>query len=171
MAASTEEIGNFGHESRAAPAGGETADEESLTWIERDLRTQSAQAALVVSGSREARVSPARFADAVFVHHARGSAAPLAASFANGSFMRIYAHSAIAPVGDERLTGELRRILHREGTLLALAHRSDFAFAPLPAGGDVRALQRTLARAGFGDFRLEYRAEQFFALSARKNSG
>lgn len=148
-----------------------TTRDDVLDWIQREITAHSGGPALLICGGpTDERLLGRLPANVLLWRHARGAGGTLGALFADAVFSRIYTHSALAPVGDEPFIADLHRVLRADGTLLASACSKDFAFAPLPAGGDAQALRRVLQLAGFTGIYLEQRGNTSFVMSARRRA-
>jgi hypothetical protein len=96
-----------------------------------------------------------------------GPALPCSAgSFDVAVMCRIARHAATVEMS--RLLGELRRVIRPAGSLVLLDHREDFAFAPLPAGGQTHLLRRWLIAAGFGELQFANAASEWLVTAARR---
>jgi len=155
-----------------SPAGDVEALDAFRDWVAADLAQRAAHRSLVVSALRPDQVPPVR-ADAsvtMLTWAARDGGAPVPTPRCpDGSFDAIYVHRMMRLAAPEAWLGELRRALAPGGIVLTAADAVEFAFAPLPSGGDVLLMLRALHAAGFRRAALVCRMPRLLVVAAQRD--
>jgi|SRR5450631_1720649 SAM-dependent methyltransferase len=141
-------------------------------WLTADLRARSVKQALVVSAvqlDEAPRIGAHESVTIVRRSPPDGSSADLELGFADGSFDAVYMHRMIRVAAPATWLGSARRVLKTGGAIVAAAVPADFAFAPLPAGGDVLLLRRVLQAAGFCRTELVCRTPRLIIVAAHRD--
>jgi SAM-dependent methyltransferase len=142
-----------------------TDDRELLEWLTNDLFGRAHELALVVMERQIDRDQLGSSSDLVMVTCTTSEAA---AGFADASFDRVYLCWTINRADSARHLEHARRLLRPGGTIVAVSHRGDFSFAPLPTGGGDVVLKRALTAAGFEEPRLAQHLTSHVVVTGRR---
>lgn len=150
---------------------GASAPEAFRDWLIVDLAARALERALVVSALR-ADQGPLLGAQTsvMMIRRSSSDVGPiLEPGFADGQFDAVYLHRIIRVETSTPWLGTLGRVLKSGGTILAAADPADFAFAPLPTGGDAFLLGRALREARFCRTELVCRLPRLVVVAAHRN--
>jgi len=143
-----------------------TEDEEIrfVQWLAEQISARPEQLALIVSRTAldHRALPPAALTHVV----APGGQFSSTSLFVEASFDCVFLHRMLSNMRGGDWLVEARRVLRPGGLLFVSASQEDFSFAPLPAGGHVHLLRRTLHTAGFDHVAWVDRGNHHFVTSA-----
>ena len=143
-------------------------------WLVDDLSMQSEARVLVVSPQPLDRRRLAAVRGLTILCCPRGGRNDLSASLDLGSarttFNVVYLHQMIGVAMGGRWADCAYRMLRPGGRIAVAVDPSEFSFAPLPAGGDVRLLGRILTDSGFCRVRLVCHTTRLIIATAQRDA-
>lgn len=132
-----------------------------LQWLAKEISLHTERLALVVSKSvLDLTTLPSAAAVTQIV--APSGQLNSSVSFADATFDRVFLHRIVTHTRGAEWLAQVRRVLRPGGLLFASAYADDFSFTPLPVGGEIHLLKRTLLSSGFEHVELVNHGPQHF---------